>query len=133
VTDASDEHQEVSLPLTPEAPGSARRWLGRHGRVPAAVRERALLLVSELVANSVKHSGLSSTEHVDVHVMSVPTGLRVEVVDDGIGMGTEPRRRSDSFGLRLVESLADRWGHQDHPTRVWFEIIIGREALRAPS
>jgi anti-sigma regulatory factor (Ser/Thr protein kinase) len=133
VTYAPDGHQDISLPLTPEAPRSARRWLRGYGRVPAAVRERALLLVSELVANSVKHSGLSSTEHVDVHVMPVPTGLRVEVVDDGIGMGSAPRRRSDSFGLRLVESLADRWGHQDHPTRVWFEIIIGREALHAPS
>ena len=51
---------EVCLQLDGRAPGAARTAVGRlRGRVPALVLEDALLVVSELVTNSVCHSGVS--------------------------------------------------------------------------
>jgi signal transduction histidine kinase len=70
------------------------------------------------------HSGLSTPDTVRVLVVLLPGSLRVEVSDDGIGMGQDPPRAEQSFGLRMVERAADRWGHADHPTRVWFEVTL---------
>ena len=117
----TNEH-ETSFPLTRDAPSSARRWLGDSGIAAPEIRDRVMLLLSELVSNSVSHSGLSAPDEVQVHISPIAGGVRVEVVDDGVGMGDEPPRRDRSFGLRLVDGTADRWGHSDDPTRVWFEI-----------
>jgi two-component sensor histidine kinase len=116
------DEQETSFPLTREAPGSARHWLGDTGIASPDIRDRVLLLLSELVSNSVAHSGLSAPDEVQVHIAPISGGVRVEVVDEGIGMGEDPPQRDRSFGLRLVDGTADRWGHSDNPTRVWFEI-----------
>ena len=115
--------RETSFPLTRDAPRAARRWLTESGLASPAIRGRALLLLSELVSNSVVHSGLSPPDEVLVRARSVPDGLRVEVVDHGVGLGADPRGGPQSFGLRMVDQLADRWGHTDEPSTVWFEII----------
>jgi anti-sigma regulatory factor (Ser/Thr protein kinase) len=117
-----DQKRKMSFPLTRDAPASARRWLRGTGAAVPAIRGRVLLLLSELVSNSVVHSGLAAPDEVTVHVCPLVDGVRVEVVDGGVGMGPIPPRRERSFGLRLVERIADRWGHSDHPTRVWFEV-----------
>jgi two-component sensor histidine kinase len=117
-----DRERETSFPLTRDAPSSARHWLGATGVAPPEIRDRVLLLLSELVSNSVSHSGLSAPEEVTVHITPITGGVRVEVVDDGVGIGERPPQRERSFGLRLVDGTADRWGHSDNPTRVWFEI-----------
>ena len=55
-----DQPAEVAIPLGADAPGVARsviaRWLA--DLVAPSVLETALLLVSELVSNSVRHSGV---------------------------------------------------------------------------
>jgi hypothetical protein len=112
----------TSFPLTMEAPRSARRWFAAGGSAAPGIRDRAVLLLSELVANSVVHSGLPSTDEVEVRVRSIPGGLRVDVTDDGIGLAAGGPPGDGSFGLRLVDHAADRWGHTDHPTNVWFEV-----------
>jgi two-component sensor histidine kinase len=119
----ADEHV-LSLPLTAQAPRAARRWVSEDELVPPEIRARTVLLVSELVANSVVHSGLPPTERVDLSLAATPDGdgVRVTVSDPGAGIGSRERAGGNSFGLRLVERLADRWGHQDAPSRVWFEI-----------
>jgi two-component sensor histidine kinase len=117
-----DRELETSFPLTREAPGSARRWLGDAGIAPPEIHDRVVLLLSELVSNSVAHSGLSAPDEVAVHVASIANGVRIEVVDEGVGMGEAPPQPDRSFGLRLVDGTADRWGHSDNPTRVWFEV-----------
>jgi two-component sensor histidine kinase len=114
--------REASFPLTREAPRSARLWLAESGMVAPDLLEEAMLLVTELVSNSVVHSGLSAPDEVRVHMSPITNGLRVEVEDDGVGFGSDAPRQASSFGLRLVERTADRWGHMDDPTRVWFEV-----------
>jgi anti-sigma regulatory factor (Ser/Thr protein kinase) len=118
-----DEHdREASFPLTREAPRSARHWLADSGMAVPALRDEAMLLMTELVSNSVVHSGLPASDMVRVHVSPITHGLRVEVVDGGVGFDAEAPRSRSSYGLRLVERTADQWGHSADPTRVWFEV-----------
>lgn len=95
-----------------------------------------VLLVSELVTNSVIHGG--GTVPIEVGV-TVGERLRVEVTDHGgsFRLGSLGRRRGGvGFGLYLVEHLADAWGMtMDGATRVWFELATRSSApsLRQPT
>jgi len=123
---------QKTFPLSIEAPRSARRWLHASGVVPSELADSVDLVVSELVTNSVTHSGLDASDVVRVHVTSSVAGVSGEVVDDGRGMGVDPSRGDRSMGLRIVAGTVSRWGHADHPTRVWFEFSRGlRSPLRA--
>ena len=130
MTDLREAQQ--TFPLSIDAPRSARRWLHASGVVPSELEDSVDLVVSELVTNSVTHSGLDASEMVRVHVTSSVAGVSGEVVDDGRGMGVDPSRGDRSMGLRIVAGTVSRWGHADHPTRVWFEFSRGlRSPLRA--
>jgi anti-sigma regulatory factor (Ser/Thr protein kinase) len=102
------------------------------GQVPAAVRSDVLLLVTELVANAVRHAGVGPDQFLQVELRRWPQRLRVEVVDPG-GHFARVRRRSradDSggWGLVLVERIAAQWGvdHGESGTCVWFEVEFER-------
>lgn len=114
----------TTLSLSKEAPRAARGWLRRSGVVPIELDDLAVLLVSELVSNSVLHSGLTAPDTVWVHVAAFPGGIRVEVVDEGIGFRDHVKRGDRSFGMRILEDTSTRWGHAEHPTRVWFELRV---------
>ena len=130
MTDLREAQQ--TFPLSIDAPRSARRWLHASGVVPSELEDSVDLVVSELVTNSVTHSGLGASDVVLVHVTSSVAGVSGEVVDDGRGMGVDPSRGDRSMGLRIVAGTVSRWGHADHPTRVWFEFSRGlRSRLRA--
>ncbi|HEV8089624.1 MAG TPA: ATP-binding protein [Actinomycetota bacterium] len=115
---------QKTFPLSIAAPRAARRWLHASGVVPPALLDAVDLVVSELVTNSVTHSGLAEPDVVSVRVASFPGGVTGEVIDEGRGMGDDPPRTAPSMGLRLVEGTVSRWGHTDHPTRVWFELTV---------
>jgi len=117
---------QKTFPLSIAAPRAARRWLHASGVVPPALLDAVDLVVSELVTNSVTHSGLKEPAVVWVRVASFPGGIAGEVVDGGAGMGDDPQGGERSMGLRIVEGTVTRWGHTDHPTRVWFELTLGR-------
>jgi two-component sensor histidine kinase len=121
---------DATFPLSTAAPRAARRWLHRTGVVPAELAEVADLVVSELVTNSVAHSGLSEPDVVAVHIAAFPGGIAGEVMDEGRGIGADPRPRARSLGLGIIDRTVSRWGHTDHPTRVWFEVKLPRG--RAP-
>ncbi len=67
------EPAEAAIPIGAQAPGVARsviaQWLADH--VAPSVLETALLLVSELVSNSVRHSGVSEGEDIVLRVQPV--------------------------------------------------------------
>lgn len=71
------------------------------------------LAVSELVTNSVRHSGAAATAAISLRVVLTPEAARVEVTDPGEGF--EPERHGASaderggWGLYLVDQLAHRW------------------------
>ncbi len=81
-----------------------------------------VLLVSELVTNSVRHSESSD---IAISVIANNGKVRVEVTDDGPGFNTgDPR--GDGMGLEIVEKLADRWGlKNENGFTVWAEMTQG--------
>ncbi len=103
-----------SFPLAPRAPGEARRLLAPlGGRIPPEVLIDLELLVSEMVTNSVKHSGRSD-RHVDVSIRAAPDAVRVEVRDGGPGFEPIPPRAAPppgagGWGLFILDRLATRW------------------------
>jgi anti-sigma regulatory factor (Ser/Thr protein kinase) len=125
------EQAEVAIPLGVQAPAAARsvvaEWLA--GQVAPCVLETALLLVSELVTNSVRHSGLPEGEEVVVRVDLWRDGCRLEVEDPGRAgvIAPQPQDLLDGggIGLHLVQMLSERWGvvrAAEGPTRVWAQL-----------
>lgn len=87
------------------------------------------LIVSELVANVVKHGGKAPEETVDVEVTVAPDVVRGSICDIGAWLPNpelveEPQEgRPEAFGLFLVDQLSTRWGiERDTPACVWFEL-----------
>ena len=116
---------DVDIPRDPQAPRLARRAVESLGPAVAPdVKADVVLLVSELITNSVKYAGdgdialaLRSDE---------PGHLLVQVADGGGGFVPTARDRPaievGGWGLHLVQTLSDRWGVRDGGTQVWFEI-----------
>ena len=92
----------------------------------------AALLVGELIANSIRHSGSGAPgETVTVAVKTADDVIRVEVTDlSGPGV-PQPRpsgsETEDGRGLHLVARLAARWGWRRRGGRTvtWFELWYG--------
>jgi anti-sigma regulatory factor (Ser/Thr protein kinase) len=124
--------KSVTIPAVPEQVRAARAFVagvlgGSHPHADAA-----LLLASELVTNSVKHSGSAAPGGlVTVTVAAGRAGVRVEVTDrcgDGVPVLMPAASASSdaegSRGMRLVDALAARWGYQRGGglATTWFEL-----------
>ena len=110
----------------PEAPAQARRALSRlRADLDAPLLETMRLLVTELIANSVKHA---RADAVGLKVLIGRGAVLVEVTDEGPGFEpvgrTQGQDEASGWGLFLVDRLADRWGvaQETDATRVWFEL-----------
>jgi len=75
---------------------------GDSGRLPAETATPLAMCVSELVHNAVQHS---QGTFVTVEAIREPASLRIEVVDDGIGVGDDQLQEA-GLGLNIVQSLA---------------------------
>ena len=114
------------LPVTIAAPGIARAALAATAvGIPVDLYDDAALLISELVTNSVTHSG---SRWIDLTISLQTATLRIEVADQS----TQPLRpRSPDgdgggLGLTLVAEIAHRWGVErraDGKT-VWVEFDL---------
>ena len=102
-----------------EAPGRSRSLLAEMKSSLEPRYDDVLLVVSELVTNSVRHS---DTKGIDVKVETGDHRIRVEVSDDGPGFTIETPR-GDGMGLSLVDKLSEDWGltSSDRFT-VWAEL-----------
>ncbi len=132
----------MPLPLELGAPGAARTVVADclRGRVAASVLDSARLVVSELVTNSVWHSGASAGGVVVVRVKLTGTMVRLEVEDRGRGGVIAPRfpdlERGGGFGLNVVQALSERWGLERVAaggTRVWAQLPLIAPAAAEPS
>lgn len=87
----SSTARRIDLPSGSDAPGRAREWLGwvRAYLGPGQL-ENARLMLSELVTNSVRHSGLAEGEPISVCARGSEHGIRVSVCDSGEGFQPEP-------------------------------------------
>lgn len=120
----------IVIPAARQAPGLARRATGEvlTSWQIAHLAESAVLIVSELVTNSVKHSTGSLLR---LQMQITGTWLRIEVhdADPRWPQPSTPTGLDESgFGLVLVDALADRWGVCDNATgkAVWAELETGR-------
>jgi len=119
----------LELAAALDAPRRARRAIVTEfgSRLSTARRSALLTIVSELVANSVKH-GPGGPIHVSLHVSEDETVLgRVE--DGGrsrvaVREGVNPAE--GGTGLKVVDAFSDRWGVEDGTTNVWFELAARR-------
>ena len=116
---------DVDIPRDARAPMRARRAVEELGpAIDPEIQHDVVLLVSELVTNSVKYGAEGDLRlHIDA---PEPKRLRVEVVNQGASfepkVRSRPKTEPGGWGLHLVETLADRWGVHAGSTHVWFEI-----------
>jgi serine/threonine-protein kinase RsbW len=95
--------------------------------IRSALGERyddVVLVLSELVSNSVRHSrARSNSDGIEVKVSVRAEFIRVEVADQGPGFSIDDPR-GDGLGLSIVEKVADRWGMKDGRNKfvVWAEL-----------
>jgi serine/threonine-protein kinase RsbW len=128
------ELTEVRLKLDAKAPATARAIVASRlrDRWPAPVSDRAQLLTSELVTNSVRHSHAPAEASVVFRLDLSQGAIRLEVEDPGRRGAVAPRapdlNGGGGFGLSLVQQLSERWGVERVAaggTRVWAQIALG--------
>ncbi|MFF0744074.1 ATP-binding protein [Streptomyces sp. NPDC004111] len=125
---------EVRLPSRPESAGHARRLtqciVQRQWGLSAQLTEYAVLLVSELVGNAVRHTG---ARVFGLRMLRRRGWIRIEVRDPSRGLPClMPVHELDvsGRGLFLVDKLSDRWGVDLLPRgkTTWFEMrVVDRE------
>jgi anti-sigma regulatory factor (Ser/Thr protein kinase) len=121
---------ELFLDPSPPAAGSARRALHSAAVFGAASEPDALLLITELVTNSILHAGHRGHDAIRVRAACDGVTTRVEVCDRSRGgrlptiQSAPPPMATGGRGLRLVDALSDRWGMDtcERGTCVWFEL-----------
>lgn len=106
----------MRLPFAPSSVSVARQrlkvWMSENGGSGETV-EDARVVISELVANSVRHARPLSDGQIYVSWTLEPRGLVVSVTDGG--SGTRPRNvhaPSSALagrGMAIVECLAEQW------------------------
>jgi anti-sigma regulatory factor (Ser/Thr protein kinase) len=120
---------EIDLRLRPDvnSPAEARRSLeALRPSLNDLLVDDAVLLVSEIVSNSVRHASLDKSDAIHVRIRGSDSVLHVDVIDPGPGFDperVEPSEREGGWGLRLLDRLATRWGvERNDVTKVWFEL-----------
>jgi two-component sensor histidine kinase len=111
----------LALEPRPESARRVRRALERHG-LPEDVEHTVMLLSTEIVANAIRHAGLSPDQRIVFFARVQGDFARIEVADPGPGFDPDDID-AEGFGVRLLNKLAARWGVEtDRGCKVWFEV-----------
>ena len=104
----------LSLTASTAAPSEARRAIDQlEADLGNRLTENVRLLVSELVTNSIRHSGAPDDRPIEFVLSASFDVVRIEVVDRGTWRTPNPHPDGTSgWGLYLVDRLADRWGFE---------------------
>jgi anti-sigma regulatory factor (Ser/Thr protein kinase) len=119
----------VTLPDGPEGASFARRAMKRAAilwKLDRDTTETALLLVSELATNAIRHGA----PPVRLSLRLEQDRLRVEVTDSSPALpevGHPSPDETGGRGLLIVQQLAAKWGARALPRRVgktvWFDLL----------
>ena len=125
----------LTIPGLPENVRTARKFVARTLGAGHSCTDIAVLLASELIANSLRHSRSGDCGHITIHLIAIPGGIRVEVADQGgaSAPALRPARSREpdlaelaenGRGLELVDALAARWDYASDATGTvtWFEL-----------
>lgn len=98
---------EVELPATPAAISTARQAVSKFAATHGADREKVALAVSEAVANAVAHAYVGKRAgRVRIRAWAENDAVRVAVVDQGRGLGSNPGR-TPGLGLPLMRLVTE--------------------------
>jgi diguanylate cyclase (GGDEF)-like protein len=122
------------LALGPAAAGEARRATLQL-RLPRPMRETLGLLVSELVTNSVRHSGMPVGAPLELAIAHATGRVRLAVRDGGTGFDPSRLRDAEPLpcggrGMVIVAALSDAWGVERDADgcTVWCEVLVEASA-----
>jgi signal transduction histidine kinase len=95
-------------------------------RLPDTAQDDFVLMVSELVANAIRHAPPDEDGNITLKIEVTESAARAVVIDAGTEFEFDRATldpRSLHFGLQLVDQMADRWGLSlDGEKAVWFEV-----------
>jgi anti-sigma regulatory factor (Ser/Thr protein kinase) len=116
------------LPCDQMAPSAVRHALEDGGHQAWVIGD-VMLVASELITNAVIHSGCVPGDMVSVEFELRPDAILCVVCDPGRSGKEAETTPLDGFhggfGLRVVDELASRWGHERQDGgryRVWAEL-----------
>jgi anti-sigma regulatory factor (Ser/Thr protein kinase) len=122
---------DMLLQADERAPSRARQALTDIAvGVPEEVVDRALLLLSEAVTNSVRHGTSAAEDAIGISIDVDHTRIHVDVADAApLDSPLRPRGQhgmEGGLGLLLIDRMADRWGAAPLRTgkTVWFELDL---------
>ena len=102
---------DLTVPAAPSAARAARHAMAGSGLVGEGQQPTLLLLVSELVSNSVRHAGLRPDQRIRLRAHNANAHAYVEVCDAGRS-GRVPAKRDQhdalepgGLGLVLVDEM----------------------------
>ena len=116
----------IELPRDESAGSLARRFLDERfaADLDELAHANARIVVSELVTNALLHG----EGRIVLHAGLDGGVLRLEVVDEGTGnvpaIRKQPEGGVGGWGLRIVDTLAYRWGAFEGTTHVWAELPV---------
>ncbi len=115
-----EQFRRIGVPFSSDAARTARAELGRALRASAVrqgVIDDALVVLSELVTNAVRHASPGSDGRVGVEWAVGPQRLWLRVSDGGRRGSTGRTNAHESVGgrgLSIVAALADSWDFERH-------------------
>src|SRR3954471_15528474 len=86
------QHLDLLVHTAPTAAREARHAVARRGLVSSGVEPTLLLLVSELVSNSVRHAGMAVDDRMRLRARCDAACAYVEVCDAGRSGGVPAKR-----------------------------------------
>jgi anti-sigma regulatory factor (Ser/Thr protein kinase) len=106
----------------------ARAAVAELADVDERVRQDLMIVVSELVANAVRHPRPVPGGEVSVSVSREGDAIRVEVRDPGRGFDPVPKATHEGgLGLVIVDGISLDWGVTvDRATTVWCRLATAR-------
>nr|WP_282796015.1 ATP-binding protein [Streptomyces sp. CC224B] len=124
------------LPRTPRSAGRARALLREQlvvWKVDGDVADTAVLVLSELVTNSIRHAYVPAGREIGVRIVRLDRRLRIEVADANSERPAPCAAGADDEhgrGLALVVTLSERWGCRPRAygigKTVWAELGLPR-------
>ena len=101
-----------------QAPRAARRLVDRFDDLDDDLRSNLVIVVSELVANAVRHAPVVDGGEVRLVIAASSDRVRVEVSDPGHGFDPTPVANDlGGLGLTIVGKVAGTWGIETDPAR----------------